>query len=138
MGHDRGGAGLPGRGGRAVTWGAWVWFALALLAVGLALLAVEAFLVPGFGVPGVLGLVALGAGAVVALTGAGVVDGEALGQAGANLALAGLAAAMGGALLWRYGRGRRRRLARAFPGLVLRADVGGAGGAGGAGAPAPG
>jgi membrane-bound serine protease (ClpP class) len=117
----------------AVTWGAWVWVALALLAVGLALLAVEAFLVPGFGVPGVLGLVALGAGAVVALAGAGGVDGEALGQAGANLALAGLAAAMGGVLLWRFGRGRRRRLARAFPGLVLRADVGGAPGTGGIG-----
>jgi membrane-bound serine protease (ClpP class) len=117
----------------AATWGAWVWVALALLAVGLALLAVEAFLVPGFGVPGVLGLVALGAGAVVALAGAGVVDGGALGQAGANLALAGLAAVVGGALVWRFGRGRRRRLARALPGFVLRADVGGAGGARGAG-----
>jgi membrane-bound serine protease (ClpP class) len=109
----------------AATWGAWVWVALALLAVGLALLAVEAFLVPGFGVPGVLGLVALGGGAVVALAGAGVIDGEAMGRAGANLALAGLATMMGGALFWRFGRWRRRRLARAVPGLVLRADVGG-------------
>jgi membrane-bound serine protease (ClpP class) len=110
----------------AATWGVWVWVALALLAVGLTLLAVEAFLVPGFGVPGVLGLIALGAGTVVALTGTGAVDGEALRRAGASLALAALAVAMGGALFWRFGRGRRRRLARAFPGLVLRA--GGAGG----------
>lgn len=43
------------------------WEDLALIALGVGLLAVEVFVVPGFGVAGVLGLVSIGAGAFLAM-----------------------------------------------------------------------
>lgn len=43
------------------------WEDVALVALGLALIAVEVFVVPGFGVPGILGLVALLGGAFLAM-----------------------------------------------------------------------
>jgi membrane-bound serine protease (ClpP class) len=119
------GLGVAGRMAIAgVPWG--LWAGLALVALGLVLLAAEVWVVPGFGVPGVLGLVALGGGAVLAAAAFGVVDAAALGRAATAAAFALLAAAMGGALLWRFAPARRRRLARAVPGLVLNASVGGA------------
>lgn len=45
-------------------------FALLLIGVGIALLAVEAFLLPGFGVAGILGIVATAAGFLTLATGA--------------------------------------------------------------------
>lgn len=43
------------------------WEDVALVVVGLALLAVEVFVVPGFGVPGVLGIISIGTGAFLAM-----------------------------------------------------------------------
>jgi membrane-bound serine protease (ClpP class) len=43
------------------------WEDIALVLVGIALIAVEVFVLPGFGVAGILGLVALGAGAFMAM-----------------------------------------------------------------------
>lgn len=43
------------------------WEDIALVAVGVALIAVEVFVLPGFGVAGVLGLISLGAGAFMAM-----------------------------------------------------------------------
>jgi membrane-bound serine protease (ClpP class) len=107
-----------------IAWG--LWAGLVLVALGLALLAAELWLVPGFGVPGVLGAVALVAGAVLAAVATGATDAAALTRAAATGAAALLAAGMGGVLLWRFAPARRRRLARAVPGLVLNASVGGA------------
>jgi membrane-bound serine protease (ClpP class) len=98
---------------------------LGLLALGLVLLAAEVWLVPGFGVPGVLGLGALGGGAVLLAAGAGVLEAAALSRAAGTAVAAHLAAGMGAALFWRFQPDRRRRLARAVPGLVLTASVGG-------------
>src|SRR5690606_32367226 len=47
------------------------WEQVLLVVLGLALLALEIFVLPGFGVAGVLGLVALGAGLTTSLLGAG-------------------------------------------------------------------
>jgi membrane-bound serine protease (ClpP class) len=57
-------------------------FPLFLLGVGVALLLVEAFLLPGFGVPGVLGILAFAAGGLFLVTGSrpwepASIDGEA-------------------------------------------------------------
>jgi membrane-bound serine protease (ClpP class) len=48
------------------------WEELLLLGLGAALLALEAFVIPGFGIAGVLGIVALLAGLALSLVGAGV------------------------------------------------------------------
>ena len=45
------------------------WEDVALVALGLALIAIELLIVPGFGVPGILGLAALGGGLFLALIG---------------------------------------------------------------------
>jgi membrane-bound serine protease (ClpP class) len=57
-------------------WGHWLvrlagWEEVLLVAVGLALLALEIFIIPGFGVAGILGMVALGSGFTLSLIGAG-------------------------------------------------------------------
>jgi membrane-bound serine protease (ClpP class) len=107
-----------------IAWG--LWAGLALVALGLALLAAELWLVPGFGVPGVLGAVALVGGALLAAIATGATDAASLTRAAATGAAALLAGGMGGVLLWRFAPARRRRLARAVPGLVLNASVEGA------------
>jgi len=75
------GFGVPGLVGIASLalffWAHWIvrlvgWEELALFGVGAALLALEAFVVPGFGVTGVLGIVAILAGLTLSLVGAGV------------------------------------------------------------------
>ena len=43
------------------------WEDIALVSIGIALVAVEVFVLPGFGIAGVLGLIALGAGAFMAM-----------------------------------------------------------------------
>jgi membrane-bound serine protease (ClpP class) len=58
-------------------------FPLFLLGVGVALMLVEAFLVPGFGIPGILGIVAFAAGGLFLVTGSrpwepGSIDGGEL------------------------------------------------------------
>jgi len=71
-----GGLGIAALGGLALLavffWGHMLaglagWEDVALVLIGVALLAVEVFVLPGFGVAGVLGLVALGGGAFLAM-----------------------------------------------------------------------
>ncbi len=71
-----GGLGIPALGGLALLgvffWGHLLaglagWEDIALVMAGIALIAVEVFVIPGFGVAGVLGLVALGGGAFMAM-----------------------------------------------------------------------
>jgi membrane-bound serine protease (ClpP class) len=57
-------------------WGHWLvrlagWEEMLLVGVGLLLLAIELFVIPGFGITGVLGIVAILAGLVLSLLGAG-------------------------------------------------------------------
>ncbi|HEU4370937.1 MAG TPA: NfeD family protein [Methylomirabilota bacterium] len=74
------GFGVPGAVGiaslAAFFWGHWLvrlagWEELLLVVVGLALLALEVFVLPGFGVAGVLGIAAILAGLGLSLVGAG-------------------------------------------------------------------
>lgn len=74
------GFGLPGVVGVlclvAFFWGHWIvqlvgWEQLSLFALGLVLLALEVFVLPGFGIAGILGIVAIGAGLSTSLFGAG-------------------------------------------------------------------
>jgi membrane-bound serine protease (ClpP class) len=64
-------------------WGHWLvrllgWEEVALVAGGVLLLLLEVFVLPGFGIAGVLGILALLAGLVMALIGAGATGGAAL------------------------------------------------------------
>lgn len=74
------GFGIPGIVGilclAAFFWGHWIvqlvgWEQLLLVVVGLALLALEVFVLPGFGLAGVAGIVAIGAGLATSLFGSG-------------------------------------------------------------------
>ncbi|MFQ5829694.1 MAG: nodulation protein NfeD, partial [Candidatus Methylomirabilia bacterium] len=74
------GFGVPGAVGIASLatffWGHWLvrlagWEELLLVGIGLTLLAVELFLIPGFGIVGVLGIVAILGGLSLSLVGAG-------------------------------------------------------------------
>ncbi|UQA58654.1 NfeD family protein [Polyangium aurulentum] len=73
------------------------WEEIALIAVGVALLALEAFVISGFGIAGVLGILALLAGLGMSLLGAGVTARGVLGAA-TQVAVA-LGGALGGAAL---------------------------------------
>ncbi|WP_437909667.1 NfeD family protein [Sorangium sp. So ce327] len=81
------GFGVPGLVGAASLvlffWAHWLlalvgWEEIALAVAGVLLLALEVFVIPGFGVAGVLGTVALLAGLSMSLVGAGVTLGRAL------------------------------------------------------------
>ena len=98
------------------------WEGVALVALGLVLLAAEVLLIPGFGVAGVLGSVALVAGLFLSLISGEVVTTEALARAAGIVGMALLAAGGGGVLLLRFVPARRL-----VPGLVLDARVAGAG-----------
>jgi membrane-bound serine protease (ClpP class) len=77
-------------------WGHWLvrlagWEELLLIGLGIALLAIELFVIPGFGVTGVLGIVALLAGLSLSLVGAGATQAvvlTAVGQVAASLLVA--------------------------------------------------
>ncbi|RIK44408.1 MAG: hypothetical protein DCC58_08345 [Chloroflexi bacterium] len=62
------------------------WEGVALVVLGIALLGVEAFIVPGFGVAGILGIIALLAGVFLSLIGDEIVTDEALMRAGLTVA----------------------------------------------------
>jgi len=95
------------------------WEGMALVAVGLALIAAEVLVIPGFGVAGILGAASLIGGLFLSLIGKTVVTTADLVRAGTTVGLAlGLIAA-GALLLLRY-LPRSNRLS----GLVLRAHVG--------------
>jgi len=125
------GFGVPGIAGAAglglFFWGHWLaqlagWEELLLVATGVVLLALELLVIPGFGVTGALGLLALGAGLVLAMTGEGTTGGYLL-LVGSRVVLALVAAVGLGLLLLRFVSrlpGGRR--------LVLQTDLAASGG----------
>jgi membrane-bound serine protease (ClpP class) len=99
------GFGVPGAIGLASLglffWGHWLvrlagWEEILLVAVGLLLLALEIFVIPGFGLAGILGIVALLAGLALSLVGAGATGAHVL-QAVGRVSLS-LLVAIGAAL----------------------------------------
>jgi membrane-bound serine protease (ClpP class) len=87
-------------------WGHWLvrlagWEELLLVAAGLVLLALELFVIPGFGVAGLLGIVALGGGLTLSLIGAGATLDLVLHALG-RVALSALLALGGFAVLIRF------------------------------------
>jgi membrane-bound serine protease (ClpP class) len=97
------------------------WEGVALVVAGLALIAAEVFIIPGFGIAGVLGAAALVGGLFISLIGKAVVSTADLVRAGTTVGLALGLIAVGALVLLRY-LPRTSRLS----GLVLRAHVGGA------------
>jgi membrane-bound serine protease (ClpP class) len=95
------------------------WEGVALVTVGLLLIAAELLVIPGFGAAGVLGLLALGAGLYVSLVGGQVVTAGDIVRAVSTLAVAAAALAAGAVLLLRY----LPRVGR-LQGLILQAQVG--------------
>jgi membrane-bound serine protease (ClpP class) len=95
------------------------WEGVALVALGIVLLAVEAFVVPGFGVAGVLGIAALLGGMFMSVLGGEIVSDEALLRAGYTVGLAFVIILAGGALLLTF-----LPQASRFKGLVLQSQVG--------------
>lgn len=77
------------------------WEQVLLVVLGLALLALEIFVLPGFGVAGVLGLVALGAGLTTSLLGAGATP-EAILLAVARVAISATLALLGAWIALRF------------------------------------
>jgi membrane-bound serine protease (ClpP class) len=95
------------------------WEGAALVTIGLLLVAAELLVIPGFGVAGMLGLLALGAGLFLSVTGGRVVSSSDLARVTTTLGIA-TAGFLGGAvLLLRY----LPRLGR-LHGLILQAQVG--------------
>jgi membrane-bound serine protease (ClpP class) len=94
------------------------WEELLLVALGLLLLAVEVFVIPGFGVVGALGILALLGGLTLSLVGAGATT-EVIFAAVARIVMALVLALLGGLLLLRFFP--RLPFARK---LVLEADLG--------------
>jgi membrane-bound serine protease (ClpP class) len=100
-------AGAVGLGALALFfWGHWIvqlagWEELLLFAAGLILIAIEAFVLPGFGVAGVAGILAVVGGLSLALVGAGATIAIVIGALG-RVAIALLVAMLGGALLLRF------------------------------------
>jgi membrane-bound serine protease (ClpP class) len=104
------GFGIPGALGLTSLslffWGHWLvqlagWEELLLGAVGIVLLALEVLVIPGFGVAGLLGIVALVAALVLSLTGPGFTTAFALAAAG-RVVLALVVALIASLLLLRY------------------------------------
>jgi membrane-bound serine protease (ClpP class) len=121
------GFGLPGTVGLASLalffWGHYLarlagWEVLLLLGVGLALLGAEIFIVPGFGVTGVLGIGALLAGLTLSLLGGGATA-ETVLWAAVRVLGSTLAAIVGAVVAFRYlprsPMGRRMVLETALP-----------------------
>ena len=102
-----GAAGAIGLGALALFfWGHWIvqlagWEELLLFAAGLVLIAVEAFVLPGFGIAGVLGILAVVSGLSLSLVGAGATVAFVINALG-RVALALLVAMVGGALILRF------------------------------------
>jgi len=100
------------------------WEDLALLGLGIALILVEIFVIPGFGIAGIAGTLAAGAGLVLALLGRDLTyapDGTV------TTAIMTVAAVAAGALVLVVAMitimGTRARLIRADRGLMLRSTV---------------
>lgn len=105
------------------------WEDLLLIALGIVLIGVEIFVIPGFGIAGVSGIVALAAGLVLSMTGRGIGNFEWTDQvirAGWTVAISlGLAAVgiMGFSLLAPRLTGDSTRAHRGFGWLALSATV---------------
>jgi membrane-bound serine protease (ClpP class) len=121
------GFGFPGAIGiaslAAFFWGHWLvrlagWEELLLVAAGIVLLALELFVIPGFGIAGILGIVALGAGLTLSLVGAGTTTAMVI-AAVARVALSLAVALVGFLVVLRF----LPRLAFAR-GLVLESGLG--------------
>lgn len=104
------GFGIPGLVGLSCLalffWGHWLvhlvgWEQVLLVVLGLALLAAEVFVIPGFGVAGVLGIVALAAGLTSSLFGAGA-SLRAIGLALARVTISSALALVASLLLLRF------------------------------------
>ena len=94
------------------------WEGVVLVLLGLVLLGLEVFVIPGFGVAGILGLSALVAGLFLSLIGREIVTNEDLVRAGSTVGFALLIVLVGGVLLlWLLPRTTR------FEGLVLSAQL---------------
>lgn len=95
------------------------WEGVALVILGLVLIGVEVFVMPGFGVAGILGAIALLAGLFMSLVSDRIVTNQDLLRAGYTVAAIFLFITVGAAILLRYlptfGR---------FQGLVLQSAVG--------------
>ena len=95
------------------------WEGVALVALGLLLLAAEAFVVPGFGVAGILGIGALLGGMFLSMISDELVTDQALRRAGLTVAATFLLILAGGVIvLWMLPKATR------FRGLVLQTQVG--------------
>lgn len=117
-------AGIAGLGLLAVFfWGHFLaglagWEGVALVALGLTLIGLEVFVIPGFGVAGVLGVLALLGGLFLSLIGDALVTQEAIVRAGGTVGAALITIVAGGAvLLWLLPRLPWLR------GLVLQTNV---------------
>jgi membrane-bound serine protease (ClpP class) len=96
------------------------WEDIALGIVGLVLIAIEIIVVPGFGIPGVLGLAAVLGGLFLAMLGRDVQTPDGIEQAGVTILVSFIAIVFGlVALVTLLSRGRR------FNRLVLQSAVGG-------------
>ncbi len=101
------GFGVPGIAGILLLslffWGGFLaelsgWEGVALVAIGLALIAVEIILIPGFGVAGILGLIAFMAGLYISLIGQGATSGDFI-RAGLVLAASMVMIVVGAAVI---------------------------------------
>jgi membrane-bound serine protease (ClpP class) len=95
------------------------WEGVVLVLLGLVLLGLEAFVIPGFGVAGILGLLATTAGLFLSLIGGEIVTNEDLVRAGSTVGFGLLTMLAGGVLLlWLLPK------TTGFGGLVLRTRLG--------------
>ncbi|MGH2367246.1 MAG: NfeD family protein, partial [Chloroflexota bacterium] len=95
------------------------WEGVALVLLGLVLLAAEVFLIPGFGVAGILGLAALLGGLFLSLVGGRILTADDLVRAGSTVGIALALAIAGGVLVLRF-----LPASHLLPGMVLHARVG--------------
>ncbi len=109
------GFGVPGLAGATLLalffWGHFLaglagWEGVALVVVGLALIGVEVFLIPGFGVAGVLGIAAFLGGIFISLVGEGAVAGDFTRAGLVLLASVGMVALGGWAAIVHLPKGR--------------------------------
>ena len=123
-----GSLGAAGAGGAALLavffWGHMLaglagWEGVALVLLGLVLLALEVLVIPGFGVAGVLGIAALAGGLFLSLIGGEIVTNDDLVRAGMTVGFALLMSLGGGLVLLLVLSGTA-----GFQGLVLRARLG--------------
>ena len=123
-----GGLGVPAAAGSGLLatffWGHMLaglagWEGVVLVLLGLVLLGLEAFVIPGFGFAGILGFLATTAGLFLSLIGGEIVTNDDLVRAGSTVGFGLLTTLVGGVLLlWLLPKTTR------FEGLILRSRLG--------------